>query len=196
MRRWSAEREVRRIGSDPAALEAFYRRHIEAVRGFVARRVDDPHLAADLIAEVFLAALDSADAFRASVGNERQWLFGVARNVVATERRRIARELRAARRISGRALVDAEDVTDLLERIDAEGRARRLYAAMDRLSEDDRALLELVALDGVQVIDAARLLGMSQGAARVRLHRARRMLRDQLERSSVPRATLMKEVPS
>jgi RNA polymerase sigma-70 factor (ECF subfamily) len=194
--RASIEREVRGIASDPESLEAFYRRHAQAVRDFVARRVDDPHLAADLIAEVFLAAIESANTYRSGRGDPRQWLFGVARNVMAAERRRTARQLRTVRRISGRALVDPEDVADLLERIDAESRARHLYEAMSLLSEEDRGLLELVALDGFQVIDAARLLGISQGAARVRLHRARRMLRDQLEPTTQPRATLMKEVPS
>jgi RNA polymerase sigma-70 factor (ECF subfamily) len=48
------------IDRDPDAFEAFYRAHIELVRRFVARRVSDPHLAADLTADVFLAAIDAA----------------------------------------------------------------------------------------------------------------------------------------
>ena len=39
------------IATDPEALEAFYREHVEAVQRFVARRVSDPHLAADLTAD-------------------------------------------------------------------------------------------------------------------------------------------------
>ena len=49
-----------RIAREPDALEAFYRDHVDAVQRFVARRVSDPHLAADLTADVFLAAVDSA----------------------------------------------------------------------------------------------------------------------------------------
>ena len=49
--------------SEPDALEAFYRDHVEAVQRFVARRVSDPHLAADLTADVFLAAIDSAASY-------------------------------------------------------------------------------------------------------------------------------------
>lgn len=172
--------DVARIASNPDAFEAFYRRHFEAVRRFVVRRVDDPYLAADLIADVFLAAIDSAHSYRSDRGDPAQWLYGVARNVVAAERRRSARELRAASRISGRALVDSDDLADLVERIDAEARARQLYEAMERLSDDDRDLLELVALDDLSVGEAARLLGVSQVAARVRLHRARQLLRAQL----------------
>ena len=44
------------IDEDPEAFEAFYRDHLETVRRFVARRVSDPHLAADLTAEVTYGA--------------------------------------------------------------------------------------------------------------------------------------------
>ena len=44
---------------------------------------------------------------------------------------------------------------------------------MAELSDEDRALLELVALDGLSVADAARALGVKPGTARVRLHRSR-----------------------
>jgi DNA-directed RNA polymerase specialized sigma24 family protein len=53
--------DVRRISTDPAALEAFYRAHVDAVERFVVRRVSEPHRAADLTAEVFLAAIEAAD---------------------------------------------------------------------------------------------------------------------------------------
>src|SRR5882757_3632156 len=50
--------DLARIAHDPGAFEAFYREHVEGVQRFVARRVDDPHLAADLTADVFLAAIE------------------------------------------------------------------------------------------------------------------------------------------
>ena len=51
------------------------------------------------------------------------------------------------------------------------------YAAMRRLAQCDREVLELVALDGLGALEAARALGISPVAARVRLTRARRRLR-------------------
>jgi len=48
-----------RIGHDPDALEAFCTEHVTAVTRFVARRVADPHTAADLTAEVFLVVIYS-----------------------------------------------------------------------------------------------------------------------------------------
>jgi RNA polymerase sigma-70 factor (ECF subfamily) len=54
------------LGRDPDQFEVFYRRHVRAVTGFVARRVTDPHLVDDLTTEVFLAAIDGADSYRAA----------------------------------------------------------------------------------------------------------------------------------
>ena len=55
---------VRSIGTDPAAFTEFYRAHVDEVTRFVARRVADPQLAADLTAEVFLAVIDAAARYR------------------------------------------------------------------------------------------------------------------------------------
>lgn len=165
-----------RIGHDPDAFEAFYRDHLEAVQRFVARRVDDAHLAADLTADVFLAAIDNAHTYAADRGPVVAWLYGVGRNTIAAEVRRRSRELHAARRISGHRLLDPASVARIEERIDAERESRRLYRALDGLSDDDRKLLEMVALDGLSVADAARSLGVKPATARVRLHRSRARL--------------------
>jgi RNA polymerase sigma factor (sigma-70 family) len=174
--------EVVRIAHDPDAFEAFYRRHLEPVQRFIARRVDDPYLAADLTADVFLAAIDSAHSYRPGRGTSIGWVLGVARNVIAAEHRRRARERRAANRIPPSAeLVEPDDLARLHERIDAEAGGRRLYLAMDRLSPAERAVLELVALDGLALREAARALGIRATTARVRLHRARRRMRNELD---------------
>jgi hypothetical protein len=124
---------VRRVGSDPDAFEAFYRRHVGEVGRFVARRVDDPHTAADVTAEVFLAVIDSAGRYRGSPGGARGWLFGIARHLAAADRRHAARERDLGTRISGRRLLDADDITRAEERIDA---ARRLAALAPGLGRD------------------------------------------------------------
>ena len=60
--------DIPAIGRDPDAFEAFYREHLPWVRRFVARRVDDPHAAADLTADIFLAVVDSAAGYREDLG--------------------------------------------------------------------------------------------------------------------------------
>jgi RNA polymerase sigma factor (sigma-70 family) len=174
-----------RLSEDPVAFEAFYRRHVDAVMRFVVRRVSDPHLAADLTADIFLAALDSANTYRPGRGSEIAWLYGVARNLVSAHHRRTAREARATSRVAGRRMMDDNDLVRMEERIDAERQMRRALEAMAGLAEGERAVLELVAIDQLTVTEAAAALGIRQVTARVRLHRARRALEDVASPSAV-----------
>lgn len=174
--------EVRLIAHDPDALEAFYLEHVEAVQGFVIRRVHDPHLAADLTAEIFLAAMDASPGFRPTRGTPSAWLIGIAHNVVVAEHRRGARERRANERVEGRRLLDDDDILLLQERIDAGAASRQLFAALEDLPAAERAVLELTALDGLAPREAAVALGIPAVTARVRLHRARAALRRRLAR--------------
>jgi RNA polymerase sigma-70 factor, ECF subfamily len=120
--------------------------------------------------------IGSAENYRRERGSPVAWLYGIAHRVLAKEARRRVRELRAVGRISGRRLVDPDSLARIEERIDAERRVRELYAGLDRLADDDRALFELVALDGLTIADAAQVLGVKPATARVRLYRSRRLL--------------------
>lgn len=178
--------QLRFIGTDPDLFEAFYREHVEDLQRFVARRVGDRERAADLTAEAFLAAIDSAPRYRPRKGPPKAWLYGIARVLVANERRRRGRERAGEARLRGSALLDEEDAARLDARLDAAARSRALYAAMDRLPEAERAVLELVALDELTVAEAAAAAGVRPVTARVRLHRARRRLRADLEEAAAP----------
>lgn len=176
-----SDHEVALIGSDPDLLEVFYRQHVEAVKAFFARRVGDAHQVADLTADTFLAAMRAAPGFRPDKGRPGAWLMGIARNTLADATRRQARRLRAESRIQGHRLLDEDATARIEDRIAAERSTRRLYAALGELSARDRALMELVAVDGVPVAEAAQQLGMKPGTARVRLHRSRARLQQHLD---------------
>ncbi|MFC3980532.1 RNA polymerase sigma factor [Streptosporangium jomthongense] len=168
--------DLRQTMRDPEAFEVFYRRHVERVSRFVARRMTDPHTVDDLTTEVFLAAVDAANTYRPDRGSQEAWLFGIARNVVASELRRAARELHKNGRAAGRRPLDDDDIARLEERIDAERATRPLLAAIERLPKGLRAVAELVDVDGLSVTDAATALRIRVATARVRLHRAHRRL--------------------
>ncbi|MGV1047194.1 MAG: RNA polymerase sigma factor [Solirubrobacterales bacterium] len=172
---------MRGSGTDPAIFEAFSREHVEDLQRFVARRVGDRERAADLTAEVFLAAIDSAHRYRPRRGTPKAWLYGIARVLLADDRRRRGRERAGEEWLRGSALLDPEDAARVDARIDAAAQSRRLYAAMDSLPEAERAVLELVAIDELTVAEAAAAAGVRPVTARVRLHRARRKLRAELE---------------
>lgn len=172
----STVEDVAAIGRDPDALEAFYREHLEAVQRFVARRVDSPEDAADLTAEVFLAAIHASRDYRGDAAAPLAWLYGIARRVVASHNRSTARALRAVRRIDARELLDDEATDRIVARIDSQRAVRAVYRSLAGLSERQRAVVELVAVDGLPLVEAAAALGISAGNARVHYHRARRRL--------------------
>lgn len=164
------------IGCDADAFEDFYREHVEAVQRFIARRVDSPETAADLTADVFLAAIQAADSYNPALGTPRAWLFGVARHQIADSFRAAAKHSRAQTAVLGSDLVHSDDLQRIHERLDAEAASRVLYASLGSIPDPERAVLELVALDDLSVAEAAAALGISAVTARVRLHRARRRL--------------------
>ncbi|GAB7184979.1 DNA-directed RNA polymerase specialized sigma24 family [Kitasatospora sp. Ki12] len=168
---------------DPAAFAVFYQQQFDTVLGFVTRRTDSVHLAADLTADIFLTALEQADSYDARRGAPVAWLYGISRNVLAAHFRGNVRELNAVARIAGQRMLDDQDVSAIEGRIDAAREARGLAARHAALSEPLRAVLDLVAVDGLAVREAAKALGISAATARVRLHRARKALQKAMPES-------------
>jgi RNA polymerase sigma-70 factor, ECF subfamily len=159
-------------------FEVVYHQHAVAVKGYALRRAD-PARADDVVAEVFLVAWRRLDAVPAE---PRPWLFGVARRVLANERRRAARQ---------DAVVDRMGVPDCGGAHSADGAASAggtLGAALAVLSDTDREALLLTAWEGLNHSEAALVLGVREATFTVRLHRARRRLARALERRQ-PTAT-------
>jgi RNA polymerase sigma factor (sigma-70 family) len=165
------------IAAGPGALPEFYRRHVAKVVGVGVRRFDRPDDVADFVADVFVELMGSAHRFDPRRGTAVGFLYGLATNVAAAQRRRQARADDAHRRLSGRAFLDADDYERVEDQLDAAAALRITYRAMQALPTGDRRLLELVAVDGLAPAEAAKVLGISPIAARVRLVRARQRLR-------------------
>ncbi|WP_331763732.1 sigma factor [Streptomyces anthocyanicus] len=100
---------------------------------YAARRSRDPHAAADLTADVFLAAIAVAKGYREGLGSPITWLYGIARNVVAAEKRRAAREWAAESQVAGHRFLDDDDIARLEDRIDIERDSVALLASIDTL---------------------------------------------------------------
>lgn len=162
-------------------FERFYRDTVGDVTAFFARRTDDPHAVADLTQETFVRAIASRDSLDPRRGSPRAWLFGIARHVHADHWERVASQ-RAVAAVGGARDLQPDEIDELVERIDAQRGAREYLARCGSLSETERAAIELVDLAGLRPVDAARALGVSPGALRIRLFRARARLRQGEER--------------
>lgn len=152
-------------------FEELFRRNYPAVRGYALRRTS-PEAAQDVVAETFLVAWRRLDDVP---GDALPWLFGVARRVLANQRRSSGRGAALVERLAG-AAVGA--TTDLEESV---GEAEAVRAALRLMTERDREALMLVAWHGLSGARAARAAGCSRTAFDVRLHRARRRLAALLE---------------
>ena len=165
-------------GTGPTAdFERLYRAQVDAITAFFARRSADPQTVADLTADTFVAAITSYGGFDPRRGTERSWLFGIARRVYAGHCEADGSRRAKTARLAGRRELDGDQIGELLDRIDAERAGRRLITELTRFPATDRALVELVDIAGLQAREAAGVLGISPGAARMRLMRARARLR-------------------
>lgn len=178
-------------GRDPRAFEELYRRHVGKVVSFAARRCSSADEIPDLVAAVWLEVILSADRFDRRRGRAVPWLLGIAANLNASEARRRARRQEAARRLAGQRILDEDDHARLERQIEAAAVGPALREGLARLPAGERAVLELVALDGLTPAEAAETLGIRPAAARMRLARARRKLREGLADRSVERAHLV-----
>jgi RNA polymerase sigma factor (sigma-70 family) len=158
-------------------FEVLYRAQVAAVMSFFARRSREPQAVFDLTADTFLEAMRSFASAPPAQGSERPWLFAIARHVYAKHCEREARREDAALRAKARRILGAEEIEELTARIDAEQPGRELLDRLARLSVPAREAVELVDISGLTPTEAAATLGVSPGALRVRLLRARAHLR-------------------
>lgn len=152
-------------------FERFYRQHAAAVLAYLARRCPSAADAHDALAETFLVAWRRPEEVPAGDAG-RLWLYGVARRVLSNQRRgerrrgRLAARLRADRQ---EAVVPGPDEV---------AGGDEVLRALARLSERDREILLLAAWEGLSHGEIATVLGCSENASAIRVHRARGRLRD------------------
>jgi len=154
---------------------ALYRRHVHVVYNYAWRRVGDQ--APDVVSETFLVAWRRMP--KLPDDEELPWLLGVARRVVANMIRARARDVRLDRHLraalaAGVGVVEPDHAASLCARDE-------VLSGLAKLNPRDQESLQLIAWEGLEVRDAARVVGCTPTAFAVRLHRARRRLAQLLE---------------
>jgi RNA polymerase sigma-70 factor (ECF subfamily) len=138
--------------------------------------------AEDLVQDTLLRAYRAIDRFDGRY--PRAWLLTILRNTHLNRNRRQRPEL--LRDTDGGtdrlAAVPARERTD--DRVDA-GFDAEVEQALGGLDETFRRVVELVDVDGLSYAEAAEALGVPTGTIMSRLHRARRRIRDHLDRAGV-----------
>jgi RNA polymerase sigma-70 factor, ECF subfamily len=177
----SAEQEpsdaeiIVRSRDEPETFALLFRRHSAPLYRYTARRLG-PHVAEDVLAEVFLVAFRERGRYDPERADARPWLYGIATNLVGRHRRAEVRALRNLERTGADPVTEA-----FVERSDARVGAaavgHRLAAALAGLRPGYRDALLLVAWGQLTYEETAAALGVPVGTVRSRVSRARRDMR-------------------
>lgn len=165
---------ARQARADPQAFAELYRRHMQPIYRFHLIRTGDVQDAQDLTSQTFLAALESIESYRGR-GPFGGWLFGIASHKVADHYRR------------GRASAPLDEVEDLT---DPEPHPEDVAATTLQLGQVARALatlapdqaeaLTLRLSGGLSALEVGQVMGRSEAAAKMLVHRGLRNLQARL----------------
>lgn len=167
--------ELVRSGDLPA-FEKLYRAHAPAVYRVARRRLADPEGASDVVQETFARALASLERLR-EPERFRPWILSIARNA-ATDVARSSSRLSPFLEDSALSVASDERGPEQLAEL-AELVSLMNVSVADLFPRDARALY-LVTQLGMSPPEVAKSLGITTGAAKVTIHRARQRLRDAL----------------
>ena len=163
---------VRRAqAADSRAFEALYRAHVGKVYGLCLRMTGNPSEAEDCAQEAFIQAWSKLDRFRgdSSFGT---WMHKVAVNAVLGRMRKSRREQDRIRAVG--------EIAPAQESIGDSGELQDLEQAMNELPSGARHVFVLHAVYGYSHDETGEMLGIASGTSKAQLHRAKRLLAQQL----------------
>ena len=162
---------------DRVAFEKLYRRHRDRIFGLSWRLCgNDPALAEDLLQEAFVRAWQKLDSFRGE-SLFATWLHRLAVNVALSDRRSRMRRVGRETELdvtTERCATGAKDVYA--------GQRMDLEQAIARLPERARTVLVLYDIEGYSHAEIAETTGMAVGSSKAQLHRARKIVREELDK--------------
>jgi RNA polymerase sigma-70 factor (ECF subfamily) len=168
---------------EPGAMDDLIRATYTSVYSLCRRLLGDPADAADATQEVYVRVVRSVLGFRAESAFGT-WLHRVTVNVCATAMRKRG-DVRARGQVAGARAFAAPDSPDVLASLDDtessvadRDHARRVAKALSTLPEEVRNVVVLRDVQGLSTKETAALLGISEAAVKVRLHRAHAKLRE------------------
>ncbi len=174
---WSRMDEASRAEErgEVAGFEDLYRRHVGRVYALCRRICGDPGRAEELVQEVFLRAWKHRESAHQGDGYAG-WICRVAINVAISDNR--SRGRRSRREL----LVEDPDSWNRTPRRTTPGTGLDLEKAIAALPPGARKIFVLHDVEGYRHQEIGRILGLSSGTTKAQLHRARKLLREALNR--------------
>ena len=150
-----------------ALLASVFELAYAPLMAYARRRIAQLSDAEDVVAETFVVVWRRLDDLPRREAERLPWLFGIARRVLANQRRAAARRGRLRERM------EAGNASQILH---SPSPIPAVLDAIGRLSDNDQEILRLVAWEGLTHAEVGVVLGVSPNAAAIRLHRARARL--------------------
>jgi RNA polymerase sigma-70 factor (ECF subfamily) len=166
---------------DPLRFEALYRKYVAQVYSFALYETRDHHAAEDLTEQVFLRVLRALPGFdergAGQASTFRAWLFQVARNALANERRHQRRHPVAPLDLEAQIIAPDDPASAAVARDEAE----RTWQAVNRLPAERRQAVVLRFVEEMSAREIGEVMGRTEGAVRVLIHRALRAVARDLD---------------
>jgi RNA polymerase sigma-70 factor (ECF subfamily) len=160
---------------DETAFRSLYERSVGRVYALCLRLAADPARAEELTQDVFVRAWEKLESFRGESAFST-WLHRLAVNVVLTEKRATGRREKRTFTVDDLESLDREAATP------PAGARMDLERAIAALPAGARTVFVLHDIEGYQHEEIAEMSGLAEGTSKAQLFRARRLLREMLER--------------
>lgn len=150
------------VKGDEKAFGQLYDAYVDSIYRFIYLRVEDQQTAEDITANVFMKSWEKLDRYQPRGVPFRAWLFRIARNAVI-DHYRTRKEVAPLE-----AVVNTydESAMPVSERVSVRIEAEKIVTLMKELTEDQRNVLTLKLVHGLNTKEVAKALGKRQGAVR------------------------------
>ena len=154
------------VAGDDAAFRMLFERYAPILLRLTRRHLRDDELAREIVQQTFFRLHGARNDFRAG-SKLRPWVMTIAMNLVREHWRRKKRRKMTDLEVDTQAAPEAE-----LMPIELRQRATLLYGALEQLPQSQREVVELHWFQERPYAEIAEIVGTSEGAVRVRAHRA------------------------
>jgi RNA polymerase sigma-70 factor, ECF subfamily len=159
---------------DRGAFEVLYQRYARSVFGLALRRLGDRGRAEDAVQETFASVWRGARSYRPERGPGGPWIYAVARNAIVDRSR-------ARNEPAVEAPEQESHEPGPPEHAEASWTAWRIHRALEELSDNERAVIELAYWSGLSQSEVAEYLAIPLGTVKTRTRAALARLADLLE---------------
>lgn len=151
-----------------------YERYNRQLFRFLFNMTRQKELSEDMVQNIFLRMLKYPDGFM-GFGEFKTWMYHIARNTVYDHFRKVKRTPAHSDVREFEERIEGELKTD--GQLEKEQELKMLETAMEQLSDENRELLILCRFQELKYIEIARILNTTEGAIKVRVHRALNQLK-------------------